>query len=225
MKESEPKHSRSERVNYSEVLVEEVEDEEAYQGPSEREESPYILEELSEASDVFTKYKTVDKKVRPVKTDLPPGERIIRNMTGDPLKDMPTLPTSPPEEFVPIGRYTLERKAIIDKLHSEDFLWPQERLLMHELMRLQEKAFAWQADEIGTFKEEFFPPITFPVVEHTPWVERGIPIPPGIFKEVCKMIKDKIDAGVYEPSNASYRLRWFCVLKKDGKSLYTVWNL
>ena len=107
-KESEPKHSRSERVNYSEVLVEEVEDEEAYQGPSEREELPYILEELNETSDVFTKYKTVDKKVRPVKTDLPPGKRIIRNMTGDPLKDMPTLPTSPPEEFVPTGRYTLE---------------------------------------------------------------------------------------------------------------------
>ena len=126
-------------------------------------------------------------------------------MTGDPLKDIPALPTKPPEEFVPTGHYTLERKAIIDKLHSEEFLWPQERLLMQELMRLQEKAFAWQADEIGTFKEEFFPPITFPVVEHTPWVERGIPIPLGMFDEVCKMIKDKIDAGVYEPSNARYR--------------------
>ena len=74
MKESGQTHSRSERGHYSEVLTEEVEDEEAYQGPSGKEEEfPYILEELSGASDVFTKYKTVDKKVRPVKTDLPPG--------------------------------------------------------------------------------------------------------------------------------------------------------
>ena len=35
-------------------------------------------------------------------------------------------------------------------------------------------------------------------------------------------LKEKIDAGVYEPSNASYRSRWFCVLKADGKSLRPV---
>lgn len=31
------------------------------------------------------------------------------------------------------------------------------------------------------------------------------------------MLKEKIDAGVYEPSQASYRSKWFCVLKKNGK--------
>jgi hypothetical protein len=35
----------------------------------------------------------------------------------------------------------------------------------------------------------------------------------------------KIEAGVYELSNSSYRLRWFWVLKKDGKSLRIVHSL
>ena len=97
-----------------------------------------------------------------------------------------------------------EHKEIIDKMHNDNFLWPEEWKLMHEFMCLQEMAFAWCPEEGGTFKEEFFPPVKVPVLLHEPWVERNIPIPPGIFDEVCKIIRAKIDAGVYEPSNASY---------------------
>ena len=114
-------------------------------------------------------------------------------------------------EFTPSGRYTLERKEIIDKVHSEDFLWPEERKLMHHMMMLQEKGFAWNDQERGKIREDFFPPIDMPVVAHTPWVERNIPIPPGTYSEVCKAVKTKIDAGVYEPSNSSYRSRWYGV--------------
>jgi len=56
-------------------------------------------------------------------------------------------------------------------------------------------------------------------------VEKPFRIPPAIHEEVCKMIKRKIDAGVYELSNSSYRSRWFCVIKKDGKSLRIVHSL
>ena len=91
--------------------------------------------------------------------------------------------------------------------------------LVHHLMSVQEQGFAWSSAEAGTFREDFFPPVKFPVLPHEPWVERNIPIPPGIFEEVCKVIKTKIDAGVYEPSSSSYRSKWFCVVKKDGKSL------
>ncbi|KAJ3720248.1 hypothetical protein DFJ43DRAFT_960074, partial [Lentinula guzmanii] len=131
---------------------------------------------------------------------------------------MPKLSTHPPE-FTPTGRYTEERKAIIDKVHEGDFLWPEERKLMHHLMMEQEKGFAWNDEERGKFREDFFPPIDMPVVPHTPWVEKNIPIPPGTYHEVCRAVKVKIDAGVYEPSNSSYRSRWFGVLKKDGKSI------
>ena len=34
-----------------------------------------------------------------------------------------------------------------------------------------------------------------------------------------------MEAGVYEPSNSSYQSKWFCVLKKDRKSLRIVHSL
>ena len=63
------------------------------------------------------------------------------------------------------------------------------------------------------------------MVPHEPYIERNIPIPPGIYKEVCGIIKSKLEAGVYEPSNTSDRTRWFCILKKDGKSLRIMHSL
>jgi hypothetical protein len=96
---------------------------------------------------------------------------------------------------------------------------------MHDFIRNHETGFAWNDKERGTFREDFFPPIDFPVIPHTPWVERNIPIPPGIYEEVCDIIRKKIESGAYEPSNSSYRSRWFLVLKKDGKSLRPVHSL
>ena len=48
------------------------------------------------------KYKPVTLKVRPVETELPSRFRITRNIKGDTLKDMPTLPTRLPP-FTPTG--------------------------------------------------------------------------------------------------------------------------
>ena len=92
-------------------------------------------------------------------------------------------------------------------------------------MIIHQDGFAWTDSERGHFREDFLPPVDIPVVEHTPWVYRNIPIPPGLHKEVCALIQKKIDAGVFEPSNSSYRSRWFCVVKKDGKSLRMVQSL
>ena len=149
---------------------------------------------------------------------LPDKFRIVRNIEGDPLSTMPTIPFAAPP-FVPTGRYTRERRDALDKTLSHTFLRPAERDLIHHFMCLHNRAFAWDDSERGTFRTDFFPPVEIPVIPHTPWVQRNIPIPPGIYDEVCKVIRRKIDAGVYEPSNSSYRSRWFCVVKKDGKSL------
>lgn len=170
------------------------------------------------------KYKPVALKVRPMPAELPGEFRILRNITGDPLESIPILTPTPPP-FTPTGRYTEERKHIIDEEHPGDFLWQQERDLMHHFMMLQNEGFAWNDSERGSFREDFFPPVRMPVVDHKPWVLRNIPIPPGIYEDVCKIIRTKIDAGVYEASNSSYRSRWFCVLKKGGKSLRLVHSL
>jgi len=63
------------------------------------------------------------------------------------------------------------------------------------------------------------------MVAHIPWVEKPFRIPPAIYEEVCKMIKRKIDTGVHKPSNSSYWSRWFCIIKKNGKSLRIVHSL
>ena len=42
---------------------------------------------------------------------------------------------------------------------------------------------------------------------------------------MCDIVKKKIEAGVYKPSNATYWSRWFPVSKKDGKSLWPVHSL
>jgi hypothetical protein len=175
---------------------------------------------------IFTgkKYKPVALKVRPVETELPSHFRIISDIRGDPLENIPKLPMRP-QDFHPTGRYTQERKEQFDQVHVGDFLLPEEKKLMHQFMCLQNKVFAWNDLERGHFCEDFFPPIEIPTIPHKPWAQQNIPIPPSIYDEVCRIIKRKIDAGVYEPSNSSYRSKWFCIAKKDGKSLRVVHSL
>ena len=170
------------------------------------------------------KYKPVDKKVKPVIQELPAEFRIVREIKGDLLKDMPELSPNPPE-FEPTGRYTQEIKEQFDKVHKGDFLLLEERKLMHHFMMEQSHSFAWDDSERGRFCEDFFPPIDIPVMPHKPWVQKNIPVPLGLYNEVCQIIKTKLDAGVYKPSNSLYRSRWFCVIKKDGMHLRLVHSL
>ena len=161
------------------------------------------------------KYKPVARKIKPVLEDLPAKFRILRNIKGDPLADFPVLTPHPPP-------FTSKEQFDKDNPH---FLLPDECTLLHHFMMLHNKAFAWDNDEWGHFHKEFFPPIDISIVPHKPWVERNIRIPPGLYDELCKLVKQKIDVGIFEPSNSSYRSRWFCVLKKDGKSLWIVQSL
>jgi hypothetical protein len=130
-----------------------------------------------------------------------------------------------PQDFHPMGHYTQERKEQFDQVHVGDFLLPEEKKLMHQFMCLQNEVFAWNDLEQGHFREDFFPPIEILTIPHKPWAQRNIPILPGIYDEVCCIIKRKIDTGIYEPSNSSYCSKWFCIAKKDGKLLRIVHSL
>jgi hypothetical protein len=168
-------------------------------------------------------YKKVANKTRPIATTLPEEFRIVRRIPSDPLVNLPILPTHPPE-FEPGARYTRERMEAMP-VNKDGFLWPEEVKLVHYLIREHKYAFAWNENEKGKFSDEYFDPVVIPTVEHVPWVLRNIPIPPGIYDQVVEVIKHKIRTGVFESSNSSYRSRWFCVLKKDGKSLRLVHDL
>jgi len=88
---------------------------------------------------------------------------------------------------------------------------------MHHFMMLFERGFAWDESQKGSFRQDFFPPIKIPVILHIPWALCNIPIPPGIYNNNVKIIRDKIAMGTYEPSSSSYCSRWFTVLKKNRK--------
>ena len=168
------------------------------------------------------KYKKVADRVKPVPTTLPEDYRIVRHRHPDPLADLPELPHVPPRVITPTEKFTQER---IDAFPISDELWPDEKLIVLHMVKLHENAFAWDENERGSFLEEFYPPILIPTVEHIPWALKNIPIPPALFEQVVAIVKAKFDAGVYEFSNSSYRSRWFCVLKKDKKSLRLVHDL
>ena len=170
------------------------------------------------------KYKPIALKIHPIETKLPSRYRIIREIKGDPLENLPQLAMHL-ADFAPTGRYTTEHKEQFDKVHNTGFLLPKEQELIHQFMCLQNGDFTWTDHERGNFWEDFFPPIGILTIPHKPWAQQNIPIPPGIYDKVCHLIKNKIDTSVYEPSNSSYQLCWFCIVKKDGKLLHIVHSL
>jgi hypothetical protein len=185
-------------------------------------------EHLAPYTDLFlstkNKYKPVAKKVHPVIGELPKKFCIEHKIIGNPLDNLPVLNPNPPP-FIPTDRYTLERQDQLNKNHPGSFLWLAEWDLMLDFMLAHDSGFAWSENERGSFRTDFFPPVNFPVIPHTPWAERNFPIPPDIYEDICAIVQKKLAAGIYEPLNSSYRSRWFCVLKKDGKALRPVHSL
>jgi hypothetical protein len=163
----------------------------------------------------------VARKVLPVPGTLPEEYRIVRRVPEDPLLTLPDInpypPSSHPSSFKPGKRLTQERwEEFYNRLVKEGFLWEKEIDLAASILKNNEKAVAWVDSERGTFSRAYFDPVRIPTIEHVPWVRKDIRIPPGIKETVLAEIQRKIDTGVYEPSNSSYRSSWFIVPKKDG---------
>ena len=161
------------------------------------------------------KYKTVDKKVRPVAMPIPEELKVKRAFPSDPLKDLPRLPRQPPE-FTPTDKITMERMEKLG-IDGNGELQYEERKLLKHVLRLNERSIAFDENERGTFRSDYFSDYKIPVVPHTPWMDRNIPLPKGYVDEIIRMLKEKISAGVYEESQSPYRSRWFCVKKKNGE--------
>jgi hypothetical protein len=160
-------------------------------------------------------YKKVANKIKPVATTMPAHARIIRRIPEDPLLSLPALLPLPPT-FMPGLRLTQERMDQLG-IFKNSFLWPEEQKLAAHVLMNNELALAWDESEKGRFRDDYFPPVVIPTIEHTPWVHRQRPISPGLRDELVAIIKAKIASGVYEPSNSSYQSMWFWVEKKNGK--------
>ena len=87
------------------------------------------------------KYKPVTQKARPIIGDLPSCFCIVQNIIGDPLTDLPQLSLLSPCFWL-TGHYSKEQKQIIDRIHDDEFLWPEEWHLLHHLMTEHQDSFA-----------------------------------------------------------------------------------
>jgi hypothetical protein len=160
------------------------------------------------------KYKRVENKVRPVATTTPADARVTRRWIDDPLEMIPHV-TPNPGPFLPMGRLTQARWDTL-KIGKDGFLWPEEVKLAAHILRLNNHALAWEDSERGRLRRDMFPDVKIATIEHIPWAERPIPVPPGIKNEFMELIQNKLSTGVYEPSNSAYRSKIFTVTKKQG---------
>ena len=160
------------------------------------------------------KYKRVDQKVRPISMIMPEEMKSRRHFPNDPLQNLPQLPHHPPQ-FIPTEKVTEERMASL-AIEEHDELLPEEKKLLQHIILLNERSIAFSEDERGTFKDTYFSDYIIPTVEHEPWIEKNIPIAHSYRDEIIRLLKEKVKAGVYEPTTTAYRSKWFCVKKKDG---------
>jgi len=163
----------------------------------------------------FTAYKRVDQKITPVSGTFPEEARVHRRIPVDPLLSLPKLVTKMPNlENTP---WMNEERFAKLGISSNEFLRPEEVKLFKQVMWINQNALAFDELERGTLKDSYFSPYIIPTIPHSAWEYKNIPIPPGIRDKVIDLLKHKIAAKVYEPSQSAYRSRWFCVLKKNGK--------
>ena len=167
-------------------------------------------------------YKLVDRKVRPVPGVTPEHTKVSRQFPSDPLAKLPKLPVNPPE-FVPSKKLTQERMDSLKLNENQELTLEEQKLLQHILL-VNERSIAFEENERGTFRQDYFSDYQISCMEHEPWVEKNIPIPPGYQEEILRLLREKIEGGVYEPTQSSYRSKQFCVKKKNG-DLRIVHNL
>ena len=165
-------------------------------------------------------YKPVARKVRPVPATYPEEARTIRKFPEDPLLSLQPLSPFPPD-FIPTLKLTEDRLKVLN-INSDNFLWPEEVKLLIQVFKQNEKVLAFDETERGTLRQDYFSDYIIPTIEHVPWAAKPIPVPPGLRDNVIKIIKSKINAGVFEPSQASYRAASFFVKKKDGGPRHVV---
>lgn len=99
---------------------------------------------------------------------------------------------------------------------NNKFLWLEKRKLVAHILLTNRLALSCDETENGRFRNDYFEPVKFPIIEQKAWGEKTCPIPPGMHDVIIDLIKQKVAAGVCEPSTSFYCSMWFSVAKKDG---------
>ena len=148
-----------------------------------------------------TKYKTVEKKVKPIAAELPISLQ---------------LPTNNYEVNKDLQRLTPEKQQ---ELNFGTNLTERETTFFLERLQQVDKVFAFNDQEMGLLRPSVEAPIRIPTVEHSLWNFKSYPLAKSLYPRIIALLKTKLESGVIEPSIGPYGNRWFVITKKDNMKL------
>ena len=157
---------------------------------------------------VNTKYKTVDKKIRPAAIPLPleAKELLEKAKNEPPLRDKNK-----------IGHVFTKKTLEELQIGGDGLLNTTEIEAFRKMISKYGKAFAFTIDEMGCVDPRIITPMIIFTVPHVPWDLKPLPIPRALIQSVIDLLKEKMRAKILTRSNAPYSNRWFTVMKKNGK--------
>ena len=164
-------------------------------------------------------YKRVNKHIKPISTPILQEFKVTQTIPYNPITTLELLDIHfGPQK--PTRKFTQERiSRILKDMESYDFLWPEERDLFIYVLIKNEAAIAFEDEDRGTLKEEYFSPYKISHVPHKPWQEKGIRLAPVLWQRIIDLLQLKMRAGVYEYCQSPYRSRWFCTWNEEKQKL------
>ncbi|GBG82734.1 hypothetical protein CBR_g36263 [Chara braunii] len=164
------------------------------------------------------RYKRVTEKSHPVPVLTTAEEEFYSEQECDLIRQM--------KEDAEHGPCRINERTEGDLIIGEpEFLTPQEKALMVEVMKERHRAYAFDDDERGRLDVDKVPMIRIHTVPHVPWNLRGSRYPdPTEERRVVDCLDDKIHSHVADYSSAPYTSPWFCFIKPNG-TLRWVQNL
>ena len=162
--------------------------------------------EFGRTARVDTRYKTIDQKVRQVATPLPEGSKSrMKGVTSDPSLLDP----------VSIGHWFTDITLRNLKVRGGGFLLPAKEEWFRRMLKRHGKAFALSPEEIVCVDPTVIEPIVIFMVPHVLCNLRPIRVPRAHIPKLMKLLKQKVEMGMLEPSSAPYSNQWFTVPKKN----------
>ena len=142
---------------------------------------------------VYTKYKTVAKKVKPVATQLPSD-------TYEHIKEAKKEPSL--RRSKKIGHKFTEETLASLKIGGDGFLTELEKKKFQEMLSKHGKAFASSPDEIGCVHPSVVAPMIIFIVKHVLWDLKPIHVQRALLPKLVDLLKEKVRRGILQPSMA-----------------------
>ena len=156
---------------------------------------------------VYTKYKTVAKKMKPIAIQL-------SSDTDEHIKQ--AKKESSLRRSKKIGHKFTEKTLASTKIAGYGFLTKLKKKKFQEMLSKHGKAFASSPDEIECVHPSEVAPMVIFTIPHVPLDLKPIPVPRALLPKLVDLLKEKVCMDILEPSMAPYSNQWFTMPKKFG---------